>query len=59
MRSGSTSSWSAFCAGVEVSVASTVKFDVPAGPLGVPVIAPVDGSSVSPVGSDPVLIDHV
>jgi hypothetical protein len=42
-------------AGSLESVAVTMKLDMPAGPIGVPVIAPVLGSRVRPAGSDPVV----
>ena len=41
-----------------LSVTRTVKLDVPA-VVGVPVIAPVDGLSVSPAGRVPDCIDQV
>ncbi len=44
--------------GVELSTAFTVKLLVPVA-LGVPEIAPVAGDKLSPVGSEPLAIDHV
>ena len=41
-----------------LSVTWTVKLDVPA-VVGVPVIAPVDELSDSPLGRDPTDIDHM
>lgn len=46
------SDWVAVCAGLPLSVSFTVNADAPA-TVGVPVIVPVDGFSVKPVGSDP------
>ena len=43
--------------GLALSVTRTVKVEVPA-PNGVPLIAPVEGSSASPEGNDPPAIDH-
>ena len=36
-----------------------MKLEVPPEPVGVPVIAPVEGLMPSPAGSEPELIDHV
>ena len=43
--------------GIPVSVACTVKFDVPA-LVGVPEMTPVDASIVSPSGNEPALTDQ-
>jgi hypothetical protein len=45
----------AVCAGVLASVTWTVKVDVPAGPVGVPVMEPVLALNVKPAGSEPEL----
>jgi hypothetical protein len=42
--------------GTPESVTVTVKFEMPPGPVGVPVIAPVDGLRVSLPGSVPAVI---
>jgi hypothetical protein len=49
----------AVCTGKLLSLTCTVKVEVPAEPLGVPVIAPVPLFSVSPVGNEPEMVDHV
>lgn len=49
----------AVCCGVPESVACTVKFDMPLGPVGVPVIAPVAAFSVRPAGREPTVIAQV
>ena len=45
-------------AGCCESVTSAVKYDVPE-PVGVPLMMPVDGASVSPFGRLPVEMPHV
>jgi hypothetical protein len=47
----------ATCAGMLSSVTLAVNVEVPLD-AGVPVIAPVEGASVSPAGSLPEVIDH-
>ena len=50
----------ALLAGLSESVAITVKLVVPTnGPVGVPVIAPVDVFSERPAGKLPIVTDHV
>ena len=44
--------------GAPVSMACTVKFDLPA-VVGVPAMTPVAASIVSPSGNEPALTDHV
>lgn len=46
------------CVGVELSITSTVKLEVPGEPVGVPEISPVEVLRVNPAGSDPELSDH-
>ena len=48
----------AVCTGLLESVTLTVKFEVPFGPLGVPVIAPAP-LSVNPGGKLPVVVENV
>jgi hypothetical protein len=51
------SAFDVVCFGLLLSVTDAVKLDVPAGPSGVPVIAPVPLFKLSPGGNDPVLIE--
>lgn len=44
--------------GLLESITPTVKLATPTGPLGVPVIAPVEAFRVSPAGSEPEATDH-
>jgi hypothetical protein len=46
------------CDGEPLSVTCTVKLNVPAGPFGVPVMAPLFAFSANPEGSEPEVTDH-
>jgi hypothetical protein len=45
------------CFGLLLSITDAVKLDVPFGPSGVPMIAPVPLFKLSPGGNDPALIE--